>query len=392
MYKALCLAFSILLAAVSVCLADTFIHRQSGEILHGYATQQSIDNKSLVHTIEKGQQYLDLVAYDVQADRLGRENRVIAISLEESILLEIETQAIEKAVVSASDQGPLFILLEIDTPGGRVDLVKQICAAIMKTDNCRVIAFVPGGKYGGAFSGGAAIALACDKIYMAGGTAIGAVALTAQTSTGQKDIDEIYGETVREKFTSAWRGYLAALAEKNSRPGLLAMAMVDKDIEVVEVDLNGKQLFVEPANKKPTQKVVRTWSGRDSLVTLTAADAVRCNIADKVVNSRKQLLLELGAGSAKLVYETAVQRARKRFEKAKARFQKLMNNLDYHRKQLKEVKITTKRLAILRSIISDYKNLIRVAKNFPDVPVSVQTFEKELNSAQAAYDGARMRR
>ncbi len=214
MYKVLCLAFSILLAAISICPADTFVHRQSGETLHGYATQQTIDNKSLVHTTEKGQQYLNLAAYDVQADRLGRENRVIVISLEESILLEIETQAIEKAVVSASDQGPLFILLEIDTPGGRVDLVKQICAAIMKTDNCRVIAFVPGGKYGGAFSGGAAIALACDKIYMAGGTAIGAVALTAQTSTGQKDIDEIYGETVSEKFTSAWRGYLAALAEK----------------------------------------------------------------------------------------------------------------------------------------------------------------------------------
>lgn len=392
MYKVLCLAFSILLAAVSVCLADTFIHRQSGEILHGYATQQSIDNKSLVHTIEKGQQYLNLAAYDVQADRLGRENRVIVISLDESILLEIETQAIEKAVVSALDEGPLFILLEIDTPGGRVDLAKRVCAAITRTGNCRVIGYITGGKYGGAFSAGAAIALACDRIYIAGDAAIGSAALMTADASGPRELEEVLGGTVSEKMMSAWRGYLAALAEKNSRPGLLAMAMVDKDIEVVEVDLNGKRLFVEPANKEPTQKVVRTWSGRDSLVTLTAADAVRCNIADKVVNSRKQLLLELGAGSAKLVYETAVQRARKRFEKAKARFQKLMNNLDYHRKQLKEVKITTKRLAILRSIISDYKNLIRVARNFPDVPVSVQTLEKELNSAQAAYDGARMRR
>ena len=374
------------------CFGDTFTPREEGEVLHGYATQQIVDNKTVVYTQEKGLVHLDLAAYKVRRDQMGRRNNVIIIPIKEGIMLEIETEAFEKALVSASNKGPLFILVEIDTPGGRVDLAQRICGVITKMDNCETVAFICGGKYGGAYSAGAAIAFACDKIYMAKNTAIGAAAAVVQTPTGPVDVEKVYGETMEAKISSFWRGYLASLAEQNYRPGLLAMAMADKDIEVIEVDEDGRRIFLEPVNRKATQKVIHTWSKKGSLLTLPAADAARCGIADKVVNSRNDVLLDKEAIKATVVVNNDAQEATKKFKRVKLRFEKLMDSLDYRFKLAKLVKTSNRQLKNLRGIISDYKNLIRLAKQYPDIPVSVAMLEERLNSVEALYESAKTRR
>jgi len=382
----------MLLFCAGTCPADTFVHRNGGESLHGYATDQTLGRTTLVQTTEHGGQYLDLAAYNIIPNRLGRNSIVVVIAIEESLTLEIETEAIENAIAQAANRGPFFIILQIDTPGGRVDYAKRICAAITTNTNCPIVAYINGGKHGGAFSAGAAIALACRQIFISPHAAIGAATATAQTASGPEQLEKAFGEVIGEKISSAWRGYLAALAEQNSRPGLVAMAMVDKDIEVIEVNQNGTRLFVEPANKKPSQKIVRSWSKKDMLVTLTANDAVGCMIADKIVASKEQLLRELDAESATIMYDNAPQEARKTYQKVMARFDKLTTSLDYNRKQLKQTQVRSKQLAILRRIIDNYKDLIHVAKNYPDVPVSVNLLNRQLNSAQAVYNAGRTNR
>lgn len=283
----------MLLVFSLACPADTFTHRKSGEVLHGYATSQVKDNRTAVHTRQKGVVELNLAEWKVAADREGRNNKVIVLTLDDAIMFEIETAALEKAIVEVADEGPLFVLLEIDTPGGRIDFAQRICAAIAGARNCQVVGFVRGGRYGGAISAGAAVAFACDKIFMAGNTVIGAATAFALSQKGPQDFKEAYGEDIGEKFSSAWRAKLASLAEQNGRPGLLARAMIDKDIEVIEVSDGGNRLFIEPVNKKQAQNVVHTWSKKGSLLTLTAAEAVGCGIADKVVSSRRELVRNL---------------------------------------------------------------------------------------------------
>ncbi len=382
----------VVLAWQAGCFGDTFTPREGGEVLHGYVTQQMGENKTAVYTEEKGLLHLDLAAYEVRRDRLGRRNNVMVIPIKEDIMLEIETEAIEKALVSASNKGPLFILIEIDTPGGRVDLAQRICGVITGLNHCETVAFICGGKYGGAYSAGAAIALACDKIYMAKNTGIGAAAAIVQTPTGPADVGKLYGETVEEKISSFWRGYLASLAEQNQRPGLLAMAMADKDIEVVEVDENGDRIFLESVNKKATQKVVHMWSKKGSLLTLPAADAARCGIADKVVSLRNDVLLDQKAIKASVVVNNDAQQAGRKFKRVRLKFDKLLDSLDYRSKQAKLVKTRTKQLQIMRGMISDYKSLIRLAKQYPDIPVSIDVLEERLNSVEALYDSAKTKR
>ncbi|MCK4752364.1 MAG: hypothetical protein KAS75_02885 [Planctomycetes bacterium] len=375
--------FSLFLATFTS--ADTFVHQKSGEVLHGYATSQTEKDKTTVYTEEKGQIQLDLAEWDVTADRNGRNNKVVVISIDDALIYEIETAAFEKTLEETAGQGPLFILLEIDTPGGRLDLARRICSAITGTKNCPVITFIKGGKYGGAISAGAAVAFACDKIYMANNTIIGAATVITLSEKGPQDIKETYGAAVGEKFSSAWQAYLASLAEQNKRPGLLARAMVDKDIEVIEVSGLAGRAFVEPANKKWRQKFVHRWSKKGSLLTLTATEAVNSTVADKITDSRKQLLVDTDAARAEIVMDKQIQRARKELKRALGQVERIRKSVDFKIKQSKHRQPLPKVLKIYREAQREFKSLIRLAKTYPDLNLDVQQLEEELNSIKAAY-------
>jgi ATP-dependent protease ClpP protease subunit len=388
------LAFSLscllALGEVSPCGADTFTHRQTGEVLHGYIAGRAKDGETIANTKEKDQVKLDLSQWQIVTDRLGRNNKVIVLTIEDEIGLEIETQALEREAGKVSNEGPLFILFEIDTPGGRGDLTQRSCGAITQIKNCPTVAFVKGGKYGGALSGGAAVVLACDKIYMADNTVIGAAtAITISENGRPESLKEAFGEEVGEKFASAWRAYLASLAERKGRPGLLARAMVDRNTEVIEVADANQRLFIDPVNKKPRQHLVHTWSKKGLLLTLTAAEAVECGIADKVVSSRRQLLSDLGAADANVVLNSAVQDARIEMKRAGRQVNRIRKSIDLKIEQLKYRQSRQKALGILRSAKSEFQTLIRLAKRYPDLELDVQSLENELNSIEAAYQDAK---
>jgi membrane-bound ClpP family serine protease len=214
----------------STCLADTFTNRNTPEVLHGYATSRTKGGETIVHTQEKGSLSLNLAQWKITPDYLGRNNKVIIITLDDHIGLHIEAQALKEAISKSADEGPLFILIEISTPGGQLDRIQQICGAITNIRHCQVIAFITGGRHRGAISGGAAVAFACDKIFMADNAVIGAASLVSKTAFGPKEIKEVIGEELGEKLISSWRAHLASMAEQHGRPGILAMAMADRDI------------------------------------------------------------------------------------------------------------------------------------------------------------------
>jgi membrane-bound ClpP family serine protease len=397
------LTSAMIILFAGACLADTFTNRQTNEKLHGYITArlpgsarsalqdnsfpkaaETEDGPTGVFTQEKGLLKLNPKEWEIKRDNLGRNNKVIIVPVDEQIMYEIETDAFEKAIADSSQEGPLFILVEIDTPGGRVDLAQRMCTAITKNADCNVIAFVKGGKHGGAISAGAAVALSCSKIYMTENTVIGAATLITMPKD-RKDYENTrkknYGEVVDEKMSSAWRAYLASLAQQNNRPGLLARGMVDRDIAVVEVNQAGKRLFIEPVNKRPEQQVVRTWNKAGSLVTLTAQEAVECTIADGLVGSREQLLQQLNA-----VTDKKIANARKDLQIAKRRMDEIAKSLDLKIKQSKYPQPAPKILGILQGARSDFENLKTLAKKYPDLHMDVEDIEKVLNSIQADYE------
>ncbi len=156
---------------------------------------------------------------------------------------------IEKSIDRAETDGAEAIILQITTFGGLVDSAVAIRDILIDT-SVMTVAYVKDR----AWSAGALITLACDKIYMSPGSSMGA----AETRPNE------------EKYISAFRKEFKTTAEKQGRNSDIAAAMVDSDIAIDGVIEKGK------------------------LLTLTASEATELGMADLIVTSQHNLLADLG--------------------------------------------------------------------------------------------------
>ena len=166
---------------------------------------------------------------------------------------------IERAIREAESAGVSVVVLDIDTPGGRVDSAERIADAISDS-GVPVYAFVNRR----AFSAGALIALATRGIYMRPGSVLGAV--TPVDGSGTK---------ASEKIVSAMRSEMRALAEARGLDPAIAEAMVDESLAVPNVVDAGR------------------------LLTLTTEEAVRIGYASETENF-SSLLDDLGFAGAEV--------------------------------------------------------------------------------------------
>ena len=373
----------IIFALSAGCFADTFTRRQTGQILHGYVIQKNIGNKTIVRTTEEGIQQLILSDYNIEQNHLGRQNKVILLPIKKPIQCNAETESIEKTIIDASNKGPLLIILELDCSGGNLFAIKPICETIAKTENCPVIAFVSGENSKGVFSASIMLALACDKIYMTPVASIGAAA--ASQSKDNYDLRARFGQTIGEKFTSAYRGYVAALAQQKKRPKLLAMAMVDKEIEVLGVLENGKVSYIEPVNKKPGQTTQKKWSKNGTLLTLSTDNAVKGKITGSKVASRTERLKQLNAADAEIVIENKHLKIGKDFGIAVKKLKQTMEKIEQLKKDIPRTRQKRQKTALLSQLIRAFKQAIDICQRYPDVGIDVNTLKFGLNEARGQY-------
>ena len=167
---------------------------------------------------------------------------------------------IQRAVKEADEVGAAALILDIDTPGGRVDAAEIISDAL--TDSEVPVYSLVNRR---AYSAGALIALSTSRIYMRPASVIGAA--TPVDGTGTK---------APEKIVSAMRSQMRALAESNGLEPEVAAAMVDEDIEIDGVVESGK------------------------LLTLTTEEAVEIGYAE-AIEDLDALLVELGHEGATVV-------------------------------------------------------------------------------------------
>jgi membrane-bound serine protease (ClpP class) len=133
---------------------------------------------------------------------------------------------IERSLEEAAAQGVSAVVLDMDTPGGRVDAAERIADAI--SDSAVPVYTLVNRR---AFSAGALIALSTQGIYMRPGSVIGAA--TPVDGGGQK---------APEKIVSAMRSEMRALAEARGLDPRVAEAMVDESIEIPGVSEAGQLL------------------------------------------------------------------------------------------------------------------------------------------------------
>lgn len=156
---------------------------------------------------------------------------------------------VERGIKEAEADSANYILFEINTFGGRVDAATMIKDHIINT-KIPTVAYV--NKR--AISAGSLIALSCNKLIMAEGSSMGATTVVDQK-----------GEKQSEKAQSFMRAEMGSAAESNHRRKDIAQAMVDEDIEIINLTEKGK------------------------LLTLTAKDAKEFGMCDTVLSSNQEI-------------------------------------------------------------------------------------------------------
>lgn len=172
---------------------------------------------------------------------------------------------LDRVLADAEADDAAAVLLEIDTPGGRLDAVLEMRRSLLASP-VRTIAFIDST----ALSAGALVALASEEIHVVPGGIMGAAT----------PVDGATGATADAKVVSAVRSIFRATAQQRDRDPLIAEAMVDPDLEVEGVVADGE------------------------LLTLDDRQLLETGYADSVVGSRADLLEELGLADRTVVEVT----------------------------------------------------------------------------------------
>lgn len=168
-------------------------------------------------------------------------------------------KAMQEAVKSRAD----VLILEIDTPGGRVDTALKLVNRLLDFEGDLVV-FVNKN----AISAGALLSLTGRRVYVSSGGVIGA--------STPVNISEKGMEKAPEKMVSVMRAEFRALAEKRGRPVRVCEAMVDEELGLTR-ERDGYEL------------------PRGKLLTLSADEALRLKVSDGTVSGLGELYERIGA-------------------------------------------------------------------------------------------------
>ena len=228
-------------------------------------------------------------------------NKVYVIPVEGAIDLGLAA-FIKRCLQEAKQENVICVILEINTFGGRVDAAIEICDYLQDIKPITTVAFIDNQ----AWSAGALISLACERIIISPGSSIGsAEPRTMGLPTVGKD------EFTDEKAISAVSAKFKAVAELNDYPVNLALAMVDKDYRINQIRIkNTQEVKIVTAQQleeleeefgKKNIQLIKTISPEDKLLNLTAAEAKEFGLSDETLKNRREVIKYLGLGEKEII-------------------------------------------------------------------------------------------
>ncbi|ADM71006.1 hypothetical protein GMA19_03207 [Paenibacillus polymyxa E681] len=174
----------------------------------------------------------------------------------------------ERGFAEAADSKAGLILLDINTPGGRVDTAEKL-GKLIKDSPIPTVAYIRGE----AASAGSYIALSANKIVMKPGSIIGAAALV--DGRGQAITDP--------KTVAWWKSSMASAAEAGGRNPDIARGMVDSKTTVSIPEMN--------FSKENGQ-----------IVSLTSEEALKLGYADHIASSEQEVIQWMGYSTDDVIH------------------------------------------------------------------------------------------
>jgi len=199
---------------------------------------------------------LGIIQIPIFADTLSTKDEVFIMEIKDEIDARTK-RYVELALKEAKDRNSSHIIIEMNTYGGALYDADEIRSALLNLD-IPVYVFIDNN----AASAGALISIACDSIYMAPGSSIGAATVVNQT-----------GEAAPDKYQSYMRSIMRATAEATGRNPQIAEAMVDDKIEIDSISKAGQ------------------------VITFSTSEAIEHGFCEGQFNSTAELLTNLNLGN-----------------------------------------------------------------------------------------------
>ncbi len=201
-----------------------------------------------------------------RAEELPSAGAVYVIPVQQTVQSGLAS-FLERAFNEAEEAKASLVVLDIDTPGGRLDTAEAIGKHIREA-SVPTVAFVTGK----AASAGAYLSLNADAIAMAPGSTIGAAMI----------VDGAGNAVDNPKLVSFWSEEMRAAAEMNGRNPSIAIGMVDPN-RIVELEEIGET------------------SKQGQIISLSAENAFKVGYADKLASTVEEVAAWKGLSDRAIV-------------------------------------------------------------------------------------------
>ncbi|MEK7413902.1 MAG: hypothetical protein AAB263_11360 [Planctomycetota bacterium] len=217
----------------------------------------------------------------------------------------------ERALDKALAGKPDFIVIRLDTPGGRLDSAMEMLQRELKIDGqgTKLIAFVKGE----AFSAGALLSFGCSRIYMTKEGYLGDIGVIFQSQDPAEPI-----KYAPEKMETVVRTLLRQCGSHHGWDQAKLQKMTARNQELWQINLEAKPTFVieddlprflsehKDVERKDgkllrgTDVVGFMVAGKDRLLTYSATEAVEAGMATALVKDIDDVYRALGADPAQV--------------------------------------------------------------------------------------------
>lgn len=208
-----------------------------------------------------------------QAVPAARQADNVAIITIEGQIDRWTAMSVERRLKRAEEAGADAVVFEIDTPGGAVGAVLEICNLIKGSSIANTVAWINQDAY----SGGAIIALACREIVVTDYASMGDAAPIQVSPFGLQEM----GETERQKILAPLMAEVVDSARRHGYDEKLVQGFLTLGVELwwVENKETGEQLFVDAGEygvlfgEEPPRGSARFSSGAGSTAASGSTDS-----------------------------------------------------------------------------------------------------------------------
>ncbi|MEM9829378.1 MAG: NfeD family protein [Bacteroidota bacterium] len=209
---------------------------------------------------------LSLLAWCQSTNQAPAKPQVLVMEIRSEIDART-SHYVDLALQEADEIGADYVVIDMDTYGGALYDADEVRTRVLEYEK-PVYVFINKD----AASAGALISIACDSIYMAPGSSIGAATV----------VNGGTGEAAPDKYQSYMRGIMRSTAEANGRDPLIAEAMVDETLEVDSISAEGE------------------------VITFSTSEAIKYGYCEAQVSDIEELLARAGIEEYELtVFKTS---------------------------------------------------------------------------------------